>query len=90
VDAGAARLGFGTTRDVVLVDAELTSSVSGGEADDDSVAERYAAQADWDPRTLADRDEYVYLVLRPHRIQVWRESNELAGRTVISDGAWVE
>ena len=33
--------------------------------------------------------EYVYLVLRPQRIQVWRESNELAGRTVMRGGAWV-
>ena len=87
VAGGTARLGFGTTRDVVMVDAMLLSCVSAMEAVDDLV-NRYAAQADWDPRALADRDDYVYLVLRPQRIQVWRESNELAGRTVMRGGAW--
>ena len=44
----------------------------------------YAAQADWDPR----RDgSYVFLVLRPVRIQAWREANEIPGRTLMRDGA---
>ncbi len=89
VDGGTARLGFGTTRDVVMVDAVLASSVSAGDAADD-VVEGYASQADWNPRSLDDHHEYVYLILRPQRIQVWRESNELAGRTVMRGGAWVE
>jgi hypothetical protein len=31
----------------------------------------------------------VFLVLRPVRIQAWRESDEIAGRTLMRDGAWV-
>jgi hypothetical protein len=84
---GTARLGLGTTRDVVIVDTELISSATA--ADDDEVAARYAAQADWDPRQLGDAESYVYLRLRPVRIQVWRESNEIAGRTVMREGVWV-
>ena len=89
IDGGTARLGFGTTRDVVMVDAVLASHVGVGAAPDERV-DGYAAQADWNPRALDEHDEYVYLILRPQRIQVWRESNELAGRTVMRGGVWVE
>src|SRR5262245_28596830 len=64
-----ARLAVGPTRDVVMIDAVLEQTVpatSSGE-----LGEAYAAQADWDPR--AD-DGYVFLVLRPERIQAWREA----------------
>ena len=44
-------------------------------------------QADWDPRKSADRMRF--LVLRPLRTQAWREVNELPGRTLMRDGAWI-
>lgn len=80
---GRARLAVGPTRDVVLMDAVLERSV--GVDDDAVIGEAYASQADWDPRGLAG---YVFLVLRPRKIQVWRESNELAGRVLMREGAW--
>jgi pyridoxamine 5'-phosphate oxidase-like protein len=86
--AGNARLAFGTTRDVVMVDATLESSTGVVDADAE-LADRYAGQADWNPLDDDDRDDYVFLVLRPQRIQVWRESNELAGRTVMRGGEWL-
>jgi len=49
--------------------------------------DRYAEQADWDPGTA--NGQYVYLVLRPTRIQAWREEPEIAGRTLMRDGVWV-
>ena len=79
-----ARLGVGPTRDVALIDATLERSV--GVDDDARLGAAYAAQADWDPRGLAG---YVFLVLRPTRIQAWRESNELAGRLLMRDGEWL-
>ena len=82
--AGVARLATGQTRDVGMIDAVLERSV--GVDDDGALGEAYAAQADWDPRGLAG---YVFLVLRPTRIQAWRESNELSGRVLMRDGAWV-
>lgn len=85
--AGGARLGLGPTRDVVIVDAVLERTVPVAGAPPE-LADGYAAQADWDPRTDAG-DGYVYLVLRPVRIQAWREANELAGRTLMRDGAWL-
>lgn len=80
----AARLGVGPTRDVALIDATLERRV--GVDDDAQLGQAYAAQADWDPRGLAG---YIFLVLRPTRIQAWRESNELAGRLLMRDGEWL-
>ena len=81
-----ARLALGETRDVVMIDAVLVEAIPKSEAPTD-LAGRYAAQAGWDPQT--DSGDYVYLVLVPDRIQVWREAEDLAGRTVMRNGAWV-
>ena len=83
---GKARLALGPTRDVVIIDAVLERLVGVADVPAD-FAERYAAQADWDPRQ--EGATYAYLVLRPERIQAWREANELAGRTLMRDGAWL-
>ena len=53
----------------------------------DELADLYAGQADWDPRSVAG--DLEYLVVRPIRIQVWREANEIVGRTVMRAGAWL-
>ncbi|GAA3336736.1 hypothetical protein GCM10020358_10460 [Amorphoplanes nipponensis] len=83
---GTARLALGGTRDVVMIDAvlEATHPVA---AAPPWVGEGYAATADWDPR--ASGGTLVYLVLRPQRVQAWREENELKGRTMMRDGAWL-
>jgi hypothetical protein len=86
VEFGKVRLALGPTRDVVIVDAVLERLIGVTEVQAD-FAERYAAQADWDPRTAGTR--YAYLVLRPLRIQAWREENELEGRTLMRGGAWL-
>ena len=82
--SGTARLAVGPTRDVVMVDAVLEGSFD--IAADDALGAAYAAQADWDPRGAAG---YVFLVLRPVRVQAWREANEIPGRTLMRDGTWL-
>lgn len=82
--SGAARLAVGATRDVVMIDARLEEAVD--VAADRTLGSSYADQADWDPRGAAG---YVFLVLRPVRIQAWREVNEMAGRTLMRDGHWL-
>ena len=67
-----------------MIDAVLERAV--GVDDDVELGEAYAAQADWDPRGLPG---YVYLVLRAERVQAWRESNEIAGRTILRAGEWL-
>jgi hypothetical protein len=81
--SGVARLAVGPTRDVVMIDAVLDRTV---EVTDDELGAAYTAQADWDPRRSAG---YVFLVLRPVRVQAWRESNEIPGRTLMRDGDWL-
>lgn len=83
--SGVARLGVGPTRDVVLLDVVLERTVAVG--DDDRLADGYAGQADWDPRDAGLG--YDFLVLRPVRVQAWREADELPGRTLMRDGAWL-
>ncbi len=82
---GTARLGLGPTRDVVMIDAVLEHSLPVDDAA--APADRYAAQAGWDPRTAGGG--YVFLVLRPVRIQAWREANEIPGRVLMRDGTWL-
>ena len=86
ISQGHARLGLGPTRDVVMIDADL-EQVYGIDEIPAGLARRYAAQADWDPRESGD--QMRFLVLRPRRIQAWREVNELPGRTLMRDGAWI-
>jgi Pyridoxamine 5'-phosphate oxidase len=82
--SGQARLGVGPTRDVVMIDAVLDRAVD--VTADDGLWTAYTAQADWDPRRGTG---CVFLVLRPVRVQAWRESNEIPGRTLMRDGAWL-
>lgn len=80
-----ARLALGPTRDVVVIDARLERSVPVAGAPE--LAERYVRQADWDPRRAGD--SYGFLVLRPDRVQAWREADEIPGRTLMRDGTWL-
>jgi hypothetical protein len=78
-----ARLAVGPTRDVVMIDAVLERAVD--VAADDALGAAYVAQADWDPRRATG---YLFLVLRPVRVQAWREVNEIPGRTLMRGGTW--
>ena len=82
--SGEARLAVGATRDVVMIDAVLEKAVD--VAADEALGEAYVAQADWDPRSSTG---YEFLVLRPVRVQAWREANEIPGRTLMRDGTWL-
>ena len=83
--SGRARMAVGATRDVTMVDARLERSVPIGQSG--ALGDAYAAQADWDPRTSAD---YVFLVLRPDRVQAWREVDEnIDHPTIMRDGRWL-
>jgi hypothetical protein len=85
--SGRARLGVGPTRDVVVLDVQLEQSLPVTGAAAQQLAESYAGQADWDPRTAGDG--YLFLVLRPVRVQAWREADEIPGRTLMRDGHWL-
>ena len=86
VSSGQARCALGTTRDVVMIDAALDRAVDVEEAPT-ALADTFATQADWDPRGAGG--EVSFLMLRPRRIQAWREVDEIADRTVMRDGNWL-
>ena len=67
-----------------MIDAVLEKAVD--VATDDALGAAYVGQADWDPRRSTG---YVFLVLRPVRVQAWREANEIAGRTLMRDDTWL-
>ena len=69
-----------------MIDADLEQAYSLDEVPA-GLARRYAMQADWDPRNSGG--QMRFLVLRPQRIQAWREVNELPGRTLMRGGAWI-
>jgi hypothetical protein len=47
----------------------------------------FAARTGFDPRTLTTH--YQCFRVTPHRIQAWREADEIAGRDVMRDGRWL-
>lgn len=71
---------------MVIIDAVLDQVINVTDAPG-AIAEGYAEQSDWDPRTAGG--QMVFISLRPDRIQAWREVNELPHRTLMRAGAWV-
>lgn len=82
---GKARLGIGTTRDVVIVDGTV-DTITRPELPVE-VGDAFAVRTGFDPRTLDTT--YLYFRVRPVRIQAWREVNEIEGRDLMADGAWL-
>lgn len=80
------RLALGPTRDVVMIDATVEQIASTADTAGE-IADAYAAQSDWDPRTAGPG--FIYMLLMPTRIQAWREVNELSDRTLMRNGVWL-
>ena len=82
---GQVRLGLGITRDVVLITGTAEPILPRDLPD--ALADSFAVKTGFDPRHNAD--SYRYFRITPQRIRAWREENELAGRDVMRDGAWL-
>lgn len=83
---GKVRVGLGPTRDVVLIEGTveiLAATEIGSELGD-----AFSSKAGFDPRELDS--PYIYFRVRPRRIQAWREANELPGRELMRNGAWID
>lgn len=83
--SGQARLALGPSRDVVMIDAK--ASVVAGQDAGPVIVGSYRERTGWEPGS--DGGDWVYVLLKPTRIQVWRDVGEIAGRTVMSDGTWL-
>jgi nitroimidazol reductase NimA-like FMN-containing flavoprotein (pyridoxamine 5'-phosphate oxidase superfamily) len=75
------RVGLGELRDVTMIDGTAESM------QDEGTKDAFAARHDWDPR--GEDSDYAYFRIVPDRMQAWREVNELPGRTLMRDGAWL-
>jgi hypothetical protein len=79
------RLGLGHTRDVAMIDGEV--EVLEIDALPQERGDRFAARTGFDPRELGT--PYRWFRISPHRIQAWREVNELPDRELMRDGRWL-
>jgi len=84
--SGQARLALGPTRDVVMMDAQ-TASVVAREDAGPAITGAYRERTGWEPGS--DGGDWVYVLLKPTRIQAWREVDEIPGRTLMADGTWL-
>ena len=84
--SGQVRLGLGHTRDVVLIEG-IAEAIPAADIPAET-GDAFAAKAGFDPRPLSS--PYFYFRITPRKIQAWREVNELAGRDLMRDGAWLE
>ncbi|MFI0960185.1 pyridoxamine 5'-phosphate oxidase family protein [Streptomyces sp. NPDC021080] len=82
---GTVRLGFGPTRDVVMIDGTVRT-LEAGELPE-GTGDAFAARTGFDPRALSTH--YQYFSVTPVRVQAWREADELAGRDLMRDGEWL-
>jgi hypothetical protein len=81
-----ARLGLGSTRNVVLIDAKVETIALNDLPDNE--ADAFAVRTGFDP--LQSDPGYFWFRARPHRILAWREENELADRSIMRNGSWLE
>jgi hypothetical protein len=84
-DGGRARLAFGDTRDVVLIDGAVEMFTASEVPP--AAADAFHAKTGWDPR--ADPAPYAFFRVRPRAVQAWCEVRELPRRHVMRDGAWI-
>jgi hypothetical protein len=52
-----------------------------------AIAASYRERTGWEPGS--EGGDWVYFLLKPARIQVWRDVDEIAGRSVMADGTWL-
>lgn len=83
---GRARLALDSTADVVMIDTTAVALLL-DDASPELVAE-YATRVGWDPRE--ESGSWSLLRLTPTRVQAWNSVAEIAGRTVMRDGEWLE
>ncbi|WP_329622172.1 pyridoxamine 5'-phosphate oxidase family protein [Streptomyces sp. NBC_01255] len=79
---GRVRLGLGLTRDVSMIDG--TVEVLEIDALPQDRGDRFTERTGFDPRTQTA--PYRWFRITPHRIQAWREANELHARELMRAG----
>jgi hypothetical protein len=84
LEGARARLAFGDTRDVVLVDGHAEAFTL--QDVPLPAAEAFRAKTGWDPR--GGHASYGFFRVRPNAVQAWCEEHELPHRHLMRDGVW--
>ena len=85
IAGGSVRLALGDPRDVVMVD--VTARVVSCSEASDELRNGYAERTGWNP--ASESADFVFLCLRPDRIQVWNNLLEIKDRTIMKNGEWL-
>jgi hypothetical protein len=80
------RLALGHTRDVSVIEGRVEVLEIG--ALPRPRGDRFAERTGFDPRTSAT--PYRWFRVTPHRVQAWREADELQGRELMREGHWLD
>ncbi|MFJ5708516.1 MULTISPECIES: pyridoxamine 5'-phosphate oxidase family protein [unclassified Streptomyces] len=80
------RLALGDTRDVVLLDGEVTTYTH--DEVPAEAADGFHAKTGWNARRSGPA--YRWFRVRPTDLQAWHEEPELAGRQVMTGGEWAD
>ncbi|MER6716642.1 pyridoxamine 5'-phosphate oxidase family protein [Streptomyces sp. NPDC000877] len=83
-DGRRARLAFGDTRDVVLLDGDAETFTR--QEVPTPAAEAFRAKTGWDPRKA--HASYAFFRVRPRAVQAWCEVHELPRRHLMREGVW--
>lgn len=83
--SGTVRLCFGTTRDVVHVEGDVTAFTA--DALPPGVGDAFAAKDGWDPRK--DPEPYDFYRVAPRQLRAWGTVPELRGRLLMKGGRWL-
>ena len=86
VATGRARAALDSADDVVIIDTDARLVLFADAPQ--STVEQYVHRVGWDPSN--EPGEWALMVLTPIRGQAWIGPAEIAGRTFIRDGAWLE
>jgi hypothetical protein len=83
--SGTVRLCFGSTRDVVHVEGDVTAFRA--EELPAGVGDAFAGKDGWDPR--ADAERYDFYRVEPRQLRAWGTVPELRGRLLMKGGRWL-
>ncbi len=86
LERGHARAALESTSDVVVVDGHV--EIAALEDADEAVVNAFVDRVGWDPRD--ERGSWSLLTLTPRRIQAWNSPAEIAGRTIMRAGSWLD
>ena len=85
-EGATARLAYGPSDDVVMVDARLAGSEPAGDGSSE-LAQGFAAACGWNPGE--ESGDWTLFRLEPRKIQAYRGYGETAGRDVMLGGEWL-